>query len=185
VDLPIVEHPPDRLRRVEFVPFREAIRAGVGFIMTAHVLVTSIDEARPATLSRRIVYDLLREELQFDGVILSDDLEMSALARSHSTADAAIDAIAAGCDGVLVCRATVEDRSRDIEAQVLVLEALIHAVEDGRIPHTRVENALVRQRRAKERFLAVPVSPAAAAPLHHVLGCDLHRRVAEEMARFL
>src|SRR6266853_5916502 len=60
--LPLVEHPPDRLRAVEFVPFRAAIDAGVATIMTAHVLVPSLDERRPASLSRRIVHDILRDE---------------------------------------------------------------------------------------------------------------------------
>src|SRR5918996_1350654 len=80
LDLPLVEHPPDRLRRVEFVPFRAAIAADVAFMMTAHVLVPAFDEERPATLSRRIVQAILREELGFEGVILSDDLEMKAIA---------------------------------------------------------------------------------------------------------
>src|SRR5262249_25097136 len=71
-----VEPPPDGLRQIESVPFKAAIDAGVATIMTAHVLVPSLDERRPATLSRRVVYDLLREELKYDGVILSDDLEM-------------------------------------------------------------------------------------------------------------
>src|SRR5688500_3123304 len=61
LELPIVEHPPDRIRRVECVPFRAAIKADVAFIMTAHVLVPSLDEENPATLSRRIVHDLLRD----------------------------------------------------------------------------------------------------------------------------
>src|SRR2546421_6350707 len=74
LELPLVEHPPDRLRRVEFVPFKAAIEAGVATIMTAHVLVPSIDDERPASLSRRIVFDLLRDELRYEGVILSDDL---------------------------------------------------------------------------------------------------------------
>ena len=71
LDLPLVEHPPDRIRRVECVPFREAVRADVAFIMTAHVLVPSMDEEMPATLSSRVVRDLLREELGFEGVILA------------------------------------------------------------------------------------------------------------------
>jgi beta-N-acetylhexosaminidase len=183
-ELPIVEHPPDRIRRVEFVPFREAIAAGVGFIMTAHVLVPSLDEAKPATLSRRIVYDLLRDELGFEGVILSDDLEMKALAASYAVPDAAVQAIAAGCDGVLVCRALVDDRGRDIEAQAEVLEALVHAVEDGRIPYKRFEDALTRQRRAKERFLAAAVAPGGK-DLRRVVGCDAHQRIADEMTRFV
>jgi beta-N-acetylhexosaminidase len=184
VELPLVEHPPDRIRRVECVPFRDAIAAGVAFIMTAHVLVQSLDGEKPATLSRRIVYDLLRQELGFDGVILSDDLEMKALAATYAVPDAAVEAIAAGCDGVLVCRALVQDRGRDIEAQVEVLEALIHAVEDGRIPYKRVEDALTRQRRVKERFLAAAIAPGARH-LDRVVGCDAHRRIADEMARYV
>ena len=182
-ELPVVEHPPDRIRRVEMVPFREAIAARVAFIMTAHVLVPTIDAERPATLSRRIVYDLLRDELGFEGVIISDDLEMKALAATYSVPDAAVQAIAAGCDAVMVCRHLVNERSRDIEVQAEVLEALVHAVEDGRIPYKRLEDALARNRRAKERFLAAGVTPGAKN-LRSVVGCDEHRRVAEEMARF-
>ncbi len=182
--LPVVEHPPDRIRRVECVPFREAIRAGVAFMMTAHVLVPALDEVKPATLSRRIVYDLLRDELDFTGVILSDDLEMKALAASYSVAEAAIGSIQAGCDGVLICRALSDDRGRDIDVQATALEALVHAVEDESIPYARLEDALARQRRAKERFLAAPVASGRVA-VRQVIGCDAHRRVAEEMARYL
>jgi beta-N-acetylhexosaminidase len=185
VALPLVEHPPDRIRRVECVPFREAIRNDVAFMMTAHILVPSLDEQNPATLSSTIVRGLLREELGFGGVILSDDLEMKAIADTYAVPDAAVQAIAAGCDGVLVCRHLSHDRSQDLEVQAAVLEALIHAVEDGRIPYKRAEDALSRNRKAKERFLAAPVAPGHSAALREVLGSDTHRRIADEMARFL
>jgi len=183
--LPIVEHSPDRIRRVECVPFRAAIRSGVAFIMTAHVLLPSFDERHPATLSRAIIYELLREELGFEGVILSDDLEMKALADRYSVPDAAVAAIAAGCDGLLLCRHLVDDRARDAEAHAAVLEALVHAVEDGRIPYGRIEDALARNRRAKERFLAAPVGVDQMADGRRILGCDEHRRIADQMAQFL
>lgn len=178
LELPLVEHPPDRIRRVECVPFEAAIRTGVAFVMTAHLFVPSMDEDVPATLSRRIVQGLLREELGFGGVILSDDLEMKAIAASYSVPDAAVRAIAAGCDGVLVC-------SGDLDLQAATLEALIRAVEQDRIPYKRAQDALARQRAAKERFLTAPlVVPGRAGTLRHVLGCDAHQRVAHEMARF-
>src|SRR5215813_4510852 len=82
-ELPLVEHPPERLRETEFAPFRAAIEAGVATIMTAHVLVPSLDEQRPATLSKTIVDGLLRRELGYQGVILSDDLEMKEIGRAH------------------------------------------------------------------------------------------------------
>jgi beta-N-acetylhexosaminidase len=178
LDLPLVEHPPDRIRRVECVPFRAAIRADVAFIMTAHVLVPSLDAERPATLSPHVVQAMLRDELNFSGVILSDDLEMKAIEKSYRVPEAAVQAIAAGCDGVLIC-------SGDVEMQVATLEALVHAVEDGRLAYTRVEDALTRLRRTKERFLAAPVGSGRSPRLQHVLGCEAHQRIAEEMARFL
>jgi beta-N-acetylhexosaminidase len=178
LELPLVEHPPDRIRRVECVPFREAIRTEVAFIMTAHVLVPSFDEERPATISPRIVQALLRDELKFQGVILSDDLEMKAIAKTYTVPDAAVAAIAAGCDGLLIC-------SGDVEVQAQTLEALVHAVEQERIPFKRLEDALTRLRRAKERFLAAPVSSQKVSRIRQVLGCDAHQRIVDEMARYL
>ena len=178
LDLPLVEHPPDRIRRVECVPFREAIRADVAFIMTAHVLVPSFDEEKPATLSPRIVRALLRDELDFQGVIVSDDLEMKAIAKTYTVADAAVQAIAAGCDGLLVC-------SGNVEAQAAALEALVYAVEQEKIAYQRLEDAHTRLRRAKERFLATSVTSRKGVPLRQVLGCDAHQRIVDEMARYL
>jgi beta-N-acetylhexosaminidase len=179
LELPVVEHPPERLREVEFAPFRAAIDANVATIMTAHVLVPAFDEQRPATLSRRIVTGILRQELQYEGVILSDDLEMKALANDYAVPESAVLAIEAGCDGVLIC-------SGDYGAQAAALEALIHAVEEERLPLARVEDAIRRQKRAKERFLAAPATPRplGARALRQVLGRDEHRAIADEMARF-
>jgi beta-N-acetylhexosaminidase len=180
LELPIVEHPPDRLRAVEFAPFRTAIEAGVAFIMTAHVRVTSVDEDRPATLSRRIVHDILREELGFQGVIVSDDLEMKAIADNYTPGDAAVAAVAAGCDALLMCGS---GKTADITLQVQAVEALIHAVEDERLPLKRVEDALDRNRRAKERFLR-EWRPPTAAHLRGIIGSEQHRAISEQMAQF-
>jgi beta-N-acetylhexosaminidase len=179
-ELPLVEHSPDRLRAIEFMPFKAAIAAEVASIMTAHVFVPSLDEARPSTLSKKVVTDILREELGFRGVILSDDLEMKAIAGQYAVPSSAVLAIEAGCDGVLIC-------SADHDTQVAALEALVHAVEDGRIPLKRIDDALARQQRAKERFLAAPLAarPRQGAALREVVGCETHRAVADEMSRFL
>jgi beta-N-acetylhexosaminidase len=175
-DLPIVEHPPDRLRAVEFRPFEAAIAAGVASIITAHVLVPSIDEERPATLSRAIVTRMLRDELHFEGVVFTDDMEMKAVAARWPVPDACVQAVAAGCDGVLVCGGSVD-------LQAATLEALIHAVESERLAWSRVEDALARHRRMKERFLALRQAPPRN--WRFVLGCESHAAVADEMARFL
>jgi beta-N-acetylhexosaminidase len=179
-ELPLVEHPLERLRGVEFLPFKAAIDAGVATIMTAHVFLPALDEKRPASLSKRVITGLLREELKYDGVILSDDLEMKAVAADYTVADAAVLAVQAGCDGVLIC-------SGDHDTQAAALEALVHAVEDERVPLARVEDALNRQRRAKERFLTAGVGarPLTGRALHAAIGGEERSAVAEEMARFL
>jgi beta-N-acetylhexosaminidase len=180
LELPIVEHPVERMRQVEFLPFKAAIDAGVATVMTAHVLAPALDEKRPATLSHRVVTGLLRGELGFEGVILSDDLEMKAIAAEYAVPAAAVLAIEAGCDGVLIC-------SGDHQTQAAALEALVHAVETGALTEKRVEDALNRQRRAKERFLASPVAqrPLTSRALRERLGRDEHRAIADDMARFL
>lgn len=180
LDLPLVEHPPDRLRAVEFVPFKAAIEAGVATMMTAHVLVPSLDDTRPATLSPNVVTGILRKELRYEGVILSDDLEMKAIANQYPVPSAAVLAVEAGCDGVLIC-------SGDHDVKAAALESLVRAVEAERLRLSRVEDALRRQRRAKERFLAAPVlsRPLQGRALRQLLGRDEHRAVADEMARFL
>ena len=178
-ELPLVEHPPDRLRAVEFEPFRAAVAEEVAFIMTAHVLVPSLDERRPATLSPRVVREILREELGYQGVILSDDLEMKAVSARYAVPDAAVAAVQAGCDGLLICSGNV-----DLQAQAL--EALVKAAERGEISPSRLDDAERRLRRAKARFLAPRERPGARNQgWRDVVGCDAHRAVADEMAAFL
>jgi beta-N-acetylhexosaminidase len=154
--------------------------------MTAHILVPSLDEERPATLSRRIVTELLRQELGYEGVILSDDLEMKAIANQYSLEASAVLAIEAGCDGVLIC-------SADYDGQAAALEALVHAVEEDRLRLSRVEDALKRQQRAKERFLAPALASSGRGgpraltgrALRQAIGRDEHRIIADRMAQFL
>jgi len=180
LELPLVEQPPDRLRAVEFEPFRAAIAEAVAFIMTAHVLVPSLDEQRPATLSPAIIEGILRRDLGFEGVILSDDLEMKAVSARYSVPAAAVEAVRAGCDAVLVCGGSV-----DVQAETV--EALVRAVESGAIPAARLDDAWRRLKRAKERFVAGGRrSPRERHRLlKSVLGRDEHRAVADEMAAFL
>jgi beta-N-acetylhexosaminidase len=184
LDLPLVEHAPDRLQAVDFVPFRAAIEAGVAAIMTGHLLVPSLDEANPATLSHRIVTDVLRGDLGFDGLVFTDDLDMKAISGRITRERAAVAAIRAGCDVALLC-------GRDTAAHASAIEALVRAVEQEDIPRTRVEDALAHQRRAKERFASMGMAPLdrrwrprAAAELRALVGCDAHQAVADEMRRF-
>ncbi len=176
--LPLVEHDPDHLRQVDLHPFRAAIDAGVTSIMVGHLLVPALDEEAPATLSRPIVTGLLRDELGFDGLVFADDLETKTLTARVAIPEAAVRAVLAGCDGVLVCGA-------DPDLQHATLEALIHAVEEERLPYARVDSALAHQRRAKEDALARRAGPVRPfRERRQVLGCEAHQVIAAEMARF-
>ena len=178
-ELPLLEHPPDRLDAVELVPFRAAIAAGVASIMTAHILIPSIDAELPGTLSSKIVDGMLRQKLGYQGLILSDDLEMKAISGRYGHSEATVMAIAAGCDAVLMCAPKPEE-------QMAALESIIYAVEEKRLPLKRVEDAMTRHRRVKERFLTAPRSrPASGAALRAILGRDEHQAVAADMARYL
>jgi len=172
--LPVVGHDPRRLDAVEFEPFRQAIAAGVASIMTAHVLVPSIDPDRVASFSPRIVTDRLKHALGFEGVVISDDLGMKAVSANTPLPDAAVAAIAAGCDAVLLCNSTPDE-------QVAAIEALIGAAETGEIPARRLEDALARQRRIKERFLAID---RVGQPTLAAVGAVEHQRVAADMAQW-
>lgn len=183
LELPIVDLPPDRIRAVELEPFRAAIAAGVASILTAHVLLPCFDEDMPATLSRSIVTGLLRDELGYQGLVFTDDMEMKAVAAKWPVPDAAVQAVAAGCDAVLVC-------SGNHDLHYAVLEALVHAVEQERVPWSRVDAAIARQRDARAPYVLASDSRRGTRATRPdgrelgILGCDEHQAIAYEMAGF-
>jgi beta-N-acetylhexosaminidase len=101
--LPVVRSSRDTLLTREILPFRRAVRAGIPALMTAHVLFPALDREFPATLSKKILGGLLRKQLRFRGTVFSDALEMKAITARFGIGDAAVRAVSAGCDVVLVC----------------------------------------------------------------------------------
>ena len=173
LDLPVVDHPIDRLRRVELAPFLAAVRAGVEALMTAHVLYPALDPDRPATLSRRILTDLLRRQWGFAGVVVSDDLGMKAVADRHSIAELAVGAVSAGADVLLVR----QPESRQVEA----FEALVRAAESDAELGRRVGESAARVATLKRACRVGPPAPAALLP--SLLGTPAHRALASGFAR--
>jgi beta-N-acetylhexosaminidase len=170
-ELPVVEHDRRRLDAVEFVPFRQAVAAGVGLIMTAHVMMPAVDKDAIASFSRLVVSDMLKGALGFKGVVVSDDLGMKAVSATTPLPEATVAAIAAGCDTVLLCNSTADE-------QHAAIEAIIRAAERGDLSTTRIEDAWARQRLVKEQLLDLrPVG----VPLQRI-GCEEHLAVAREMA---
>ena len=158
-ELPTVRHGMDRLRRIELRPFAHCCANGLAAVMTAHVRYPALDSHVPATLSATILTDLLRTQMQFKGLVLTDDLEMRAILDHYGIEDAAIRALRAGADVLLICK--------DQDRQVAAMEAVYRAVMDGDLSETQVEQALLRVQEAKARFLLpyAPVDPQDAAKL--------------------
>lgn len=101
--LPVVDHPQERLQSIELVPFRELVGWGLRMIMTAHVLYPTLDPEHPATFSPRILGDLLRQELGFEGLVITDDMGMAGALSQADLSEACVEAFAAGCDLLMVC----------------------------------------------------------------------------------
>jgi beta-N-acetylhexosaminidase len=144
LELPRLEHDLQRLQSVELVPFRAATQVGLASLMTAHVLFAPLDEEHPATLSRHFIEPILRREMAYDGVVVSDDLEMKAVADHYGIEEATVRALNAGCDQVLICSDT------DLQAQAY--EAIIHGLEKGTIKPERIHEAGRRIQIMKDRY---------------------------------
>lgn len=171
-ELPVVEASRERLEAVEFPPFRRAAAAGVATMMTAHVLYKALDERIPATLSPAVITNLLREEMRYDGVVLTDDLEMHAIVDHYGPGDAAVRALLAGCDVLLICK----DRDREIAA----FEAVEQAVSSGTIESARLNQSVARIQRVKQRFL-LPYRSAIISEAKLVAGCRTHQALLHNM----
>jgi beta-N-acetylhexosaminidase len=154
------------LEAIEFPPFRRAVAQGVASMMTAHVLYRALDPELPATLSPTIITNFLRQGLQYDGVVLTDDLEMHAIIDHYGIEDAAVRAVLAGCDVLLICK----DRDREVAA----FKAVEKAMEAGTISPERLDLSIARITRLKGRFVT-PYKPVMVSDAKLVAGCRTHQ----------
>lgn len=173
LELPRVEHGDERLRAVELAPFAAAARAGIEAIMTAHVLYPTWDARSPATLSRRIAHDILRGELAFTGMLVSDDLGMRAVADVYAVEDLVVESLLAGVDHFLVR----EPRDRQVHA----FEALVKAGEARKDVAARIVESADRVAHFKAK-LRVPL-PLPADALAALLGTKENQLLSESFAR--
>ncbi len=162
--LPRLPHNLTRLRAVELVPFAAFAKARLSSLMTAHVIFDALEPGKPATMSTAVLEGLLRKELGFGGVLVSDDLEMKAISDHFSVEQAVVDGVNAGVDLFLVCHTARVQRG--------AISALVRAVEDGRVSKARVDEALGRLESLTRRFARGPED------LLSTLGSAEHRRLA-------
>ncbi|OGQ88348.1 MAG: glycoside hydrolase family 3 [Deltaproteobacteria bacterium RIFOXYD12_FULL_56_24] len=145
--LPVVERSPAELRGCDLVPFAAAIRAEVAGVMTSHTVYPQLDPALPATLSPRILGGLLRNELGFDGMIVTDDLEMGAIENEGTVAAAALVAFKAGADLLLICH----EHTKIIAAHELLSKAVGREITEERLRRSLARIGEVRRRFAMQK----------------------------------
>ncbi len=162
-----------RWRAVEFVPFHRAIRAGVPTVMVAHLSCPALDPGAPTSLSPQVIAGILRGELGYDGVVVSDDLEMAAIAARFDVGEAAVRFLEAGGDLVLIC----EDASRQ-KAAMAAVEAALH---NGRLSEDRLAVSLERIGRLREK-VRLDHTLANVAAARAVAGCPDHQRLLQVIA---
>ncbi|HTJ42143.1 MAG TPA: beta-N-acetylhexosaminidase [Kofleriaceae bacterium] len=165
--LPRIDHDMARLEQVELVPFARAAQARVPMIMTAHVVFAAIDPSVPATLSHAAITGILRDKLGYRGVIVSDDLDMKAIADHFGVGEAAVSAITAGCDALLLCREPLHQRQ--------AREALLRAGTDQPAVRARIAESAARIRDMKRAHVSSTRS-------RDVVGSVDHRRLADRLA---
>ncbi|MGS2590328.1 glycoside hydrolase family 3 protein [Streptomyces hebeiensis] len=159
--VPRIDVDPATVHARDLRPFRSAIEAGSKAVMSAHILLPALDPDRPATLSRRILTGLLREELGYDGLIVTDGMEMLAIAETYGIERGSVLAVAAGADAICVGGGLAD------EATVLRLrDALVAAVRGGDLPEERLADAAARVRALADWTLRArgASGPGAAGP---------------------
>ena len=174
VALPVIRHDRQRMDSVELRPFKEAIDAGMGAIMTAHISVPSLNGGvrEPSTLSPLVLTRVLRDELGFDGLVFTDAMDMSAISRRHSAGEAAVRAIEAGAD-VILMPPNVEQ----------AIDGVVQAVRTGRIAEARIDASVRRILETKEQ---IGLDRERFVPLDRIgdlVGIPEHIAVADRIAQ--
>ncbi len=144
IGLPRVDNDLSRLESLELIPFKEAINNGVDAVMIAHILMSEIDPEKPASMSRTIISDILRNRLNFNKIIITDDMTMGAILDNYNIGDAAVQSINAGIDIVLVCHG--------YDNEITVIKAVKEAVKNDIISEERIDESVYRILSLKEKY---------------------------------
>lgn len=157
LELPKLPHVRERLEQVELAPFRAAAQAGIASFMTAHVIFEAVDAQHPATMSRGVLTGILREQLGYDGLVVTDDVEMKAIADNYGVNDAVLLGLQAGVDHFLCCHTA----SLAHEA----IDAVVEAVEAGKLSRATLDHATRRFAAVRDRYERPVGDPAGLSVL--------------------
>jgi len=143
-DLPTLEYGKEYLVNHDWIPYKNAIDQGADVVMVTHMLAPALDATYPASMSPMIITTMLREELDFNGLIMTDDMTMGAIVKNYSIATAAVKSVIAGADVVMVAYQS--------DQQKAAIDALKQAVQNGEISEQRIDDSVYRIMKIKENY---------------------------------
>lgn len=173
LELPVIKAGREQLEERELWPFRSAVDAGAPAVMVGHLLVPTLDGEHPASLSHEIITGLLREQWGYQGLVITDDMEMGAIAQDN-IGEAAVQAVLAGVDVLLICHS--------YDKQVAVRDALLEAVQQGRISEARIDQSLQRILKLKDEY-QLHREPMDIERVRQVVGSLGHRELVSSLGR--
>jgi beta-N-acetylhexosaminidase len=144
IGLPVVYNDLNRLNSLELIPFSGAIKNGADMVMVAHILLPKIDSNNPASFSKTIITNILRKSLNFDGVVITDDMTMGAIVNNYNIGDAAVKSLNAGTDIILVCHG--------FDKETAVLKAIKNSVTNGTISQKSIDEKVYRILKLKDKY---------------------------------
>lgn len=168
-ELPVENADLARLRDVEMVPFKKVFRARLDMVMTSHIMFPKVDPKFPVTLSEKFIKEILRGELRYRNLIITDDLDMKALASNFPKDEIPVMALEAGCDILLYCN--------NFDHPAIALESLEKAVKEHRITAKQIDESYSRVVALKKDVLAQP-DPEPFAKVSALIGSEEHKRLA-------
>lgn len=142
--LPIVNFDLTRLKSFELVPFADAIKNDVDMIMIAHILFPKIDPEYPASMSKTIITNLLRNDMKYSGIVITDDMTMGAIVNKYNIGEAAVRSVNAGSNIILVCH--------DFNKEVQVIDALKTAVQNGTLSQSLIDDSVYKILKLKQKY---------------------------------
>jgi beta-N-acetylhexosaminidase len=175
-EIPVVDKSLATLMVEDLAPFKAAIDARVELMMTSHICYPQIDPVYPATLSKAILQDVLREKLGFKGIVISDSMNMGAIRRNFPPVEAAIIAFKAGIDMMMLSEEHYDHNDNYLENQLAMIGAIVSAVEDGRMPEAEL-NLIV------ERVVAFKLARLVGMPLFSEFNLEANRKVEQASAK--
>jgi beta-N-acetylhexosaminidase len=171
LELPSLPHSLERLERVELVPFAAAAKAGIASFMTAHVIFRALDAQYPATMSRAVLTGILRHKLGYDGMVVTDDIEMKAIADNYGVEEAVRLGLSAGVDHFLCCHtAALAHRA---------IDSIVRAVQSGGLDRSVLNEATRRFAAVRERYAKPVGSSEGLGMLRSKPHLDLVARILE------